>query len=88
MQPGQKFNSKNEMLFAPSGPRTMAEQYQKGRFTYQYNSKGGQSWAVPYVAGVLAMGWQVNPGLEPGQMKELLFESVATGQNGAKIINP
>jgi hypothetical protein len=88
IQPGQKFNSKNGMLFAPSGPRTMAEQYQKSRFTYQYNSKGGQSWAVPYAAGVLAMGWQVNPQLQPGQMKELLFKSAATGQNGEKIINP
>jgi hypothetical protein len=88
IRPGQKFNSRNDILFAPSGPRTMAEQYQKSRFTYQYNSKGGQSWAVPYVAGVLAMAWQVNPELQPGQMKELLLKSAATGQNGEKIINP
>jgi hypothetical protein len=88
MRPGQKFDSKNDMLFAPSGPRTMAEQYQINRFTYQYNSKGGQSWAVPYAAGVLAMGWQVNPELQPGQMKDLLFKSAAAGQNGEKIINP
>jgi hypothetical protein len=66
----------------------MAEQQQKDRFTYQYNAEGGQSWAVPYVAGVLAMGWQVNPGLGPEKMKEILFNSAAKGQGGAKIIDP
>jgi len=85
---GQKSDSGNDILFAPSGPRAMAEQYQKGRFTYHYSAKGGQSWSIPYVAGVLAMGWQVNPELKPGQMKELLFKSAATGPNGEKVINP
>lgn len=88
ISPGQKFDSKNDILFAPSGPRTMAEEYQKGRFTYQYNARGGVSWAIPYVAGVLAMGWQVNPRLGPEQMKEMLLKSAAKGQNGEKVINP
>ena len=75
-------------IYAPTCPRTTAEQYNKGEFSYQYCGKGGLSWAIPYVAGVLAMGWQVNPGLGPEQMKEILFNSAADGQNGVKIIDP
>ncbi len=75
-------------IYAPTCPRTTAEQNNKGDFSYQYCGKGGLSWAIPYVAGVLAMGWQVNPGLGPEQMKEMLFNSAAKGQNGAKIIDP
>jgi hypothetical protein len=75
-------------LLAPTSPRTTAEQYNKDQFSYQYCGEGGLSWAIPYVAGVLAMGWQVNPGLGPEKMKEILFNSAATGQNGAKIIDP
>jgi hypothetical protein len=75
-------------LLAPTSPRTTAEQYNKDQFSYQYCGEGGLSWAIPYVAGVLAMGWQVNPQLGPEKMKEILFDSAATGQNGARIIDP
>jgi hypothetical protein len=34
------------------------------------------------------MGWQVDPELGPEKMKEILFDSAATGPNGAKIIDP
>ena len=78
------FKPMESRIYAPTCPRTTAEQYNKNRFSYQYCGKGGLSWAIPYVTGVLAMGWQVNPGLEPQQMKELLFNSAADGQNGAK----
>ena len=46
------------------------------------------SWAIPYCAGVLAMGWQIRPDLPAEQMKELLFESAYTKKDGAKIIDP
>jgi hypothetical protein len=88
MHPGDKVNPMDDRVYAPSGPRTTAEQYQENRFTYQYNGRGGLSWTIPYAAGVLAMGWQVNPGLGPEQMKEILFNSAAKGQGGAKIIDP
>ena len=39
-------------------------------------------------AGVLAIGWQVNPELSAEQMKELLFESAYIKSNEAKIIDP
>lgn len=78
----------SERLLAPTAPRATAEQYDKGNFSYQYCGTGGLSWAIPYCAGVFAMGWQVNPELSPEQMRELLFKSAYTKSNGAKIINP
>lgn len=72
----------------PSSPRTTAEDGGTDEIGYQYYGIGGLSWAIPYCAGVLAMGWQVNPELSPEQIRELLFKSAFTKKNGAKIINP
>ncbi len=75
-------------LYVPTCPRTTAEKYDEGKCTYAYWGQGGLSWAIPYAAGVLAMGWQVWPEATPEQMKELLFKSAYTNKDGAKIINP
>ena len=37
---------------------------------------------------VLALGWQVNPGVAAHRMKELLFESAHVCPGDEKIINP
>lgn len=85
-----RFNPNSIGILVPSAPRTTAEDGDKGKFgyRYQYCGRGGLSWSIPYCAGVLAMGWQVNPELSPEQMRELLFKSAYTKKNGAKIINP
>lgn len=49
---------------------------------------GGQSLAVPYVAGVLAMGFQVNPELDSETIKNLLYESCWINDYGNYMINP
>ena len=72
----------------PTCPRTTAEETVKGEFSYIYWGEGGLSWAIPYAAGVLAMGWQVWPEATPEQMKELLFETAYFSPIGAKIIHP
>ena len=43
---------------------------------------------MPYVAGVLAMGWQVNPDLTNEQMLEMLFASAYVTEDGLKVIDP
>lgn len=76
-------------ILAPASPRTVAQHYDlQGRNSYIYFGRGGLSWAIPYCAGVLAMGWQVNPDLSGERMLELLMESAHTQPSGAKIINP
>ena len=84
------YNPNDIGILVPASPRTTAEDGGKGKSDcrYQYCGRGGLSWAIPYCAGVLAMGWQINPELSPEQMRELLVESAFTKSNGAKIINP
>ncbi|MHC4950864.1 MAG: hypothetical protein ACYTEU_07760 [Planctomycetota bacterium] len=91
--PGFPSNNKARMIFreslyVPTCPRTTAEDRGKETCRYVYWGQGGLSWAIPYAAGVLAMGWQVWPEATPEQMKELLFQSAYTNKDGAKIINP
>lgn len=60
----------------------------KGDYAYRYEGKGGKSWAVPYVSGVLALGWQINPELDGETMKDLLFQSSWVNEEGLHFINP
>ncbi|MBN1797011.1 MAG: hypothetical protein JW822_00420, partial [Spirochaetales bacterium] len=46
------------------------------------------SWTVPYISGVLALGWQVNPDLTYQEILDYLFASAYTNWQGYKVINP
>jgi subtilase family protein len=81
-----RFNPNDIGILVPSSPRTAAEDGDVPG--YQYAGRGGLSRAIPYCAGVLAMGWKIRPDLTPEQMRELLFKSAFTKKNGAKIIYP
>lgn len=78
----------NDPLLAPASYRTSARLYRDGDYYYGYDGTGGRSWALPYVAGVLALGWQVNPQLEADEMKVLLFQSCYIDQWGRHYIDP
>lgn len=78
----------SDKLLVPTSLRTCAEQFNAKEFAYTYYGRGGLSWGIPYCAGVLAMGWQVNPELSAGQMKQLLFKSALKGKDDSKIIYP
>ena len=78
----------SEKLFVPTCPRTTAEEYDEGTCTYAYWGEGGLSWAIPYAAGVLAMGWQIWPEATPEQMKKILLQSAYPHKDSAKIISP
>ena len=78
----------SDRVFVPTAPRTVAEQYDKDEHSHQYCGRGGLSWAIPYCAGVLALGWQVNPDMTPQQARQLLFDSAYKRRDGARIINP
>ena len=78
----------SKWIFVPSSPRTTAEEYAEGDCGYQYCGEGGLSWAIPYCAGVLALGWQARPELTAPEMRELLFKSAYKTPDGTLIINP
>jgi hypothetical protein len=46
------------------------------------------SWSIPYVAGVMAMGWQVKPNISGPEMVNLLITTASTNSQGYKIIDP
>ncbi len=72
----------------PTSYRTVAEEYLEGSPSYQYTGQGGLSWGIPYAAGVLALGWQVNPALDNDQIVRILFETCTIANDGSNIINP
>lgn len=72
----------------PTSYRTVAEEYKEGTPSYQYTGQGGLSWGIPYAAGVLALGWQINPDLDTEQIVKILFDTCSKSENGSNIINP
>jgi subtilisin family serine protease len=67
--------------------RTTAEEKEKN-YEYQFTGYGGMSWTTPYLAGVLAMGWQVNPQLTNSEIVDILYDSAYEMKTGEKIIDP
>jgi serine protease AprX len=76
-----------KQIHAPDGYRTWAEQYGPGEYHYIYGAQNGISWSIPYVAGILALGWQLKPQLSGAEMVDLLVLS-AFHKKGCNIIDP
>ena len=77
-----------DRIYIPTSYRTTAEEYDQGDFSYQYTGRGGLSWSIPYLSGVLALGWQIRPDLTSSQLLDILFLSAYITDDGLKIINP
>lgn len=86
--PGMEYQVQPNRIHIPTSLRTQAEEYNQGDYSYQYTGRGGLSWSVPYLAGVLALGWQIRPDLTSSQLLDILFETAYIGDGEAKIINP
>ena len=77
-----------DVICTPSSLRTTAEQFEKGDYSFRYSGMAGVSWSVPYLAGVLALGWQVNPDLSQEQITDYIFETAYIYNEYYRIINP
>ena len=75
-------------LALPCSYRTVAEEYTAGQYSYTHDGHGGLSWGIPYCAGVMALGWQVDPTLTGEEMMQYLLSTAATGTDGSRIIDP
>ena len=81
-------NISGSKIFAPAARRSQAEEYDNtGGNRWQYTGDGGISWSIPYAAGILAMGWQVDPTLTNDEIITLLRDT-AYLKDGYRIINP
>ena len=77
-----------DTIYVPTSFRSTAEAYSPDHNTFQYTGQGGLSCGIPYAAGVLALGWQVDPSLTNDEIVTLLFDSAYTDGDGNKIIDP
>jgi serine protease AprX len=84
----EDYQIEEDRIFIPTSHRTSAEEYEKGVFSYQFTGQGGLSWSIPYLAGVLALGREINPKLSNVQIVEMVFDSAYVSDTGANIINP
>jgi len=80
-----KYFSEEDVLRIPTGNKTIASY--RGIDVYTYDREGGWSWAAPYIAGLAALAFQVNPEITPAEIKALLIKTV-TNTSAGPIVNP
>ncbi len=72
-------------LLVPAGGRVIASP--EGPDVYTYDPTGGMSWGAPYLAGLAALACQVDPGIDPQTIAQLLLETATTTAVGP-VVNP
>ncbi len=77
-----------DFICTPASFRTEAEQNYEGQYSYQYTGRGGLSWSVPYLAGVLCLGWQINPDLSYYEIIDYIYDTAYLYNENIKIISP
>ncbi len=81
-------DSPHKRILIPTSRTTATEGFGKAIFSYQYTGLGGLSWSVPFLTGVLAMGWQINPDLTGSQLLDILYASAYVTEDKMIIIDP
>jgi serine protease AprX len=81
-------DSPHKRIYVPMAHRSTAIENDEPTFSYQYDGPGGLSWTAPYLSGVLAMGWQVNPTQTSSQLLDLVYASAYVTDDNHAIINP
>ncbi len=79
------FGYAGTVLWVPTGNRTTA--CWKGADLYTYEREGGMSWGAPYLAGLAALAYQVDPKIEPKTIIELWLRT-AVHTNVGPVVNP
>ena len=82
---GGKYGVRPAALLVPAGNRTTASHH--GPNVYTYWTDAGMSWAAPYLAGLAALAFQVNPDLQPQTIVEQLVKT-ATHTKAGSVVNP
>lgn len=80
-----KYVGEHNLLRIPTDNKTVASH--RGVDVYTFERRGGMSWAAPYLAGLAALAFQVNSGIKPAKIKELLVKT-ATKTKAGPVVNP
>ncbi len=83
---GIKTNNDKSWILVPGDFRTTASN--NGDNQYVYWGEGGFSWAIPYVTGLAALAWQINPNLSFDEIVNKLTTTKTVTSEGRYIINP
>jgi len=84
---GKELDLSPNTIMIPCDYRAYASS--KGSNDYEYSGKGGLSWSCPYLAGLLALGLQVNPKLTGEELLDKIYSTSKTSKrNGVKVVNP
>jgi hypothetical protein len=75
----------DDALDVPAANRTIAGP--EGPEAYTYDRIGGRSWAAPYLAGLAALAFQVNPELDPAAIVGL-WQETATKTDVGPVVTP
>jgi serine protease AprX len=80
-----RYSAPRDVLWVPVGNRTMAGH--EGPDVYTYDIEGGMSWGAPYLAGLAALAFQIDPDIQPAQIVEL-WTTTATRTAVGPVVNP
>lgn len=80
-----KYSTAIDVLRVPAGNRTIASHH--GPDMYTFDRTGGMSWAAPYLTGLAALAYQVNPEIKPKTIVELWLQT-AVRTDAGPIVNP
>lgn len=80
-----KFSSEDNVLRIPVGNRTIASHLAPDAYTYERT--GGMSWAAPYLAGLAALAYQVDPEIKPDEIVNL-WKQTAVKTDAGPVVNP
>jgi serine protease AprX len=83
--PNNYFDSGVDALYVPASNRSIASH--RGKDVYTFDTHGGNSWTVPYLAGLAAMAFQIHPQISPERIVAL-FQETATQTKQGRVINP
>ncbi len=81
-----RYGRKEKVLHIPAGNRTIASH--RGPDVYTYTRTGGMSWAAPYLAGLAALAYQVNPEIDPKTIIDLWLKTATQNDTVPMIVNP
>lgn len=80
-----QYSQDTDVIAVPGANRAVASH--RGTEVYTFDRMGGMSWGAPYIAGLAALAYQVDPKIPPGEIIPLLVET-ATQTESASIVNP
>lgn len=79
-----KYVSEDDLIRVPGANKTSASH--RGNDVYMYDRTGGMSWGAPYIAGLAALAYQVDPEIKPRNIIKYLIQTATQTESGP-IVN-